>query len=77
MYVIPIPPPPNPANSDNSYKWLVGFNDDLLKEVSGFFGDDEASVNKFLDNEQIKCNGNIYQEIQFRTIFIDEFLKAK
>jgi hypothetical protein len=77
MYVIPVPAPANPSGSDNSYQWLVAYNQDLLDEISGLFGDSKAMIKKFSDNEQLKCKGNIYLEIQFRTILIGDFLKAK
>ncbi len=77
MYVTPLPPPPNPTNSDTAFNWLIAYNKNLLDEISGLFADDQDLVSRFMTREKDKCNGSLYKEIEFRTIFIEEFLKAK
>ncbi|MBA4167028.1 MAG: hypothetical protein H0X41_05715 [Chitinophagaceae bacterium] len=77
MYVMPIPPPPNPSDTDTASRWLTHYNGNLMDEISGLFADDENLINQFKTNEHAKCSNSLYKEIEFRTIFIEEFLKAK
>ena len=77
MYVMPVPPPPNPSDTDTAAHWLSSYNANLLDEISGLFADNQTLINQYLGKEQSKCNGSVYKQIEFRTIFIEEFLKAK
>jgi hypothetical protein len=76
-YVVRIPSPQNPSATDISYKWLVAYNENLLTEISVLLGDNQNLVTQFKNREKIKCEHNIYKEIEYRTLFIEEVLKAK
>jgi hypothetical protein len=77
MYVMPIPPPPNPSDSDTASRWLASYNANLMDEISGLFTDDKNMIAQYISSEKAKCKGSLYKQIEFRTIFIEEFLKAK
>ena len=77
MYVMPVPPPPNPSDTDTAAHWLASYNTNLLDEISGLFADDQTLITHYMNKEEAKCKGSIYKQIEFRTIFIEEFLKAK
>lgn len=77
MYVMPIPAPPNPSDSDTAFNWLVAYHDNLMDEISALCSDNKDIISQFTVNEKAKCNGSLYKEIEYRTMFIEEFLKAK
>ena len=77
MYVMGVPPPPNPGTQSNSYQWLSKYNDGLLQDILLFLGNQQSMIDQYNQNEDAKCQGNIYKQIEYRTIFIETFLEAK
>lgn len=69
-------PAPNPTGTETAYNWLVGYNQALLNDIEKYLIT-KAAFNKYLDTERAVCKGMFYKQIDYRTIFIQEFLKAK
>jgi len=69
-------PAPNPTGTETAYKWLMSYNTDLLDDIKNLVGTVNA-FNIYLANERAVCNGMFYKQIDYRSIFIQEFLKAK
>ncbi len=76
-FTMTLPPPPNPEQADISYQWISTYNDNLMKDITGALGDDSAMINQYNMNEAAYCKGSIYKQIEYRTMFLEEFLKAK
>lgn len=77
MYVSGLPAPPNPDAQSPTYKWLANYNEGLMNDILLFLGNQADLVNQYKQNEAVKCTGNIYKQIEYRTIFIETFLEAK
>jgi hypothetical protein len=69
-------PVPNPTGTETAYNWLVSYNAALLNDIKEYLVTDLA-LNTYLANEKAVCKGMFYKQIDYRTIFIQEFLKAK
>lgn len=69
-------PVPNPTGTETAYNWLVSYNAALLNDIKEYLGTDLA-FNTYLASEKAVCKGMFYKQIDYRTIFIQEFLKAK
>jgi len=76
MYVMELPPPPNPGTQTSSYQWLSKYNDGLLQDIVLFLGNQQSMIDQYKQNEAAKCVGNIYKQIEYRTVFIETFLEA-
>ena len=76
QYVMKLPAPPNPTESDNSFKWVTSYNLSLMNEIKDHLTTDKA-LQDYLSRESNACNGNVYKEIEYRTIFLEEYLQAK
>ncbi len=74
--VMRIPPPSNPGPAEAAYTWLVQYNETLLNEIKKYLVTNDA-INKYSQNEKVVCKGMFYKQIEYRTIFLEEFLKAK
>ena len=77
MYVSGLPAPPNPDAQAPTYKWLTNYNEGLMNDILLFLGNQSDLIDQYKQNEAIKCSGNIYKQIEYRTIFIETFLEAK
>ena len=77
MYVSGLPAPPNPDAQSATYKWLTNYNEGLMNDILLFLGNQADLIDQYKQNEAIKCSGNIYKLIEYRTIFIETFLEAK
>jgi hypothetical protein len=76
QYVMKLDPPNNPQQADISYKWISAFNQQVLNEISKFLRT-EGELNEFLSRENSICRGNIYKQLEYRTIFVQEYLMAR
>lgn len=70
-------PPPLPPQGDPMYKWLERFNKDLGTDIKQLIAGSSYGWDGFLQDEDMVCHGNIFKQIQFRTIFLAKFNAAK
>ncbi len=76
QYVLKLDPPNNPSQTDVTYKWISGFNAEALNDISKLLKTD-ADLNKFLKREYASCKDNVYKQMEYRSIFLQEYYKAK
>lgn len=76
QYVMKIDPPQNPTQTDVSYKWINSFNAEELSEIGKCLRTDEAMA-VYLKREYASCKDNIYKQMEYRSIFLQEYYKAK
>ncbi len=74
--VMKIHPPANPAKTDNAFNWLTFYSNNLLKEIEKDINNTNL-FNQYTSRENALCGDNIYKAIEYRTIFLEEFLGAK
>ena len=74
-YVMRVPYPPNPAATANSSDWLNAYNLSLLDKIEKLLKNN-ATIKEYQSREKANCRGNIYREIEYKTIFLEEFFKA-
>ena len=70
-----VPYPPNPAATANSSDWLNAYNLSLLDKIEKLLKNN-ATIKEYQSREKANCRGNIYREIEYKTIFLEEFFKA-
>ncbi len=75
-YVMKLDPPNNPSQTDVTYKWISGFNAEALNDISKLLKTD-ADLNKYLKREYASCKDNVYKQMEYRSIFLQEYYKAK
>jgi len=73
MYV-PTLPPPNLNSNDPTYKWLAGFNNELLKDIEKLLNMDQGLINQYLLREGTQCKQDIFQQVVYRMTFMENFL---
>ncbi|MCY7422645.1 MAG: hypothetical protein LH478_12985 [Chitinophagaceae bacterium] len=76
QYVMKLDPPNNPPQTDVTYKWISGFNAEELNEISKLLKTD-AAINQYLKREYANCKDNVYKQMEYRSIFLQEYYKAK
>lgn len=76
QFVMKLDPPNNPPQNDVTYKWISGFNTEALKDISKLLKTD-TDLNKFLKREYTICKDNVYRQMEYRSIFLQEYYKAK
>lgn len=70
-------PPPNPLSSANDYEWLNNYNSDLLLTINSILENNQTLIKKYLSSEKMTCGTSIYNQIVYRSMTINDFLKAK
>jgi len=77
MYVMELPPPPNPGQADVAYQWLSNYSDSLMADIKVALGNKPGDIQHYSNNELLACKGNLYKQIEYRTIFLEQYLQAK